>query len=296
MLQSYMHKKETSLEHSKICNDLLNYINENIQTDINIDTLSMEFSVSKFHLHRIFKEQMGKNIYETIKDIRLQKASNLLITNKYSTITQVASMCGYASQTSFIRAFKQRFNQTPKQWRNGGYKIYSNMILGTSKTASLAKVDFSHLQAKIVKTKPLKAYYIRQKGYNKKAKQTWQKLQAWIYTNDLKYYEQIGIYHDNPIITPLDDCHYVACVVTKEKLTNTSLPSFTIPPIVCAVFEVEGKYGDILNLIQWVYHNWLPNSGYETNTIPSYTVFQKNHFLEDDERFKVKYYVPISYV
>ena len=294
-----MHKKETSLEHSKICNNLLNFINENIQIDINIDNLAMEFSISKYHLHRIFKEQMGKNIYETITDIRLQKASNLLITNKYSTITQVASLCGYNSSVSFIRAFKQRFSQTPKQWRNGGYKIYSDMILGTSKTASLAKVDFSHLEAKIEKAPARKAYYIRQKGYNKNAKQTWQKMLAWIYTNDLKDYEQIGIYHDNPIITPLDDCHYVACVVPKEKqskLKNTSLPSFIIPSLVCAVFEVEGKYGDILNLIQWVYHTWLPNSGYETNTIPSYTIFERNHFLEDDERFKVKYYVPISYV
>jgi len=294
-----MHKKETSLEHSKICNNLLNFINENIQIDINIDNLAMEFSISKYHLHRIFKEQMGKNIYETITDIRLQKASNLLITNRYSTITQVASLCGYNSSVSFIRAFKQRFSQTPKQWRNGGYKIYSDMILGSSKTASLAKVDFSHLQAKIEKAPARKAYYIRQKGYNKNAKQTWQKMLAWIYTNDLKDYEQIGIYHDNPIITPLDDCHYVACVVPKEKqskLINTSLPNFTIPSLVCAVFEVEGKYGDILNLIQWVYHTWLPNSGYETNTIPSYTIFERNHFLEDDERFKVKYYVPISYV
>ena len=112
-----MHKKETNLKHSKIANDLMNYINENIQTDINIDYIAYELGISKFHLHKIFKEQMGTNIYETIKSIRLQKASNLLITNKYSTITEVASMCGYSSQTSFIRAFKERFEQTPKIWR-----------------------------------------------------------------------------------------------------------------------------------------------------------------------------------
>ncbi len=72
---------------------------------------------------------MGTNIYETIKSIRLQKASNLLITNQHSTITNIANMCGYSSQTSFIRAFKSRFNQTPKIWRNGGYKEYSNKII-----------------------------------------------------------------------------------------------------------------------------------------------------------------------
>jgi len=262
---SIMHKKQTLLTHSKIANDIMNYINEHIDTDINIDQLAFDFNISKFHLHRIFKEQMGTNIYETIKSIRLQKASNLLITNRYSTITEIASMCGYSSQTSFLRAFQQRFNQTPILWRNGGYKEYSNKILSSSQTASISQADFSYLNPKIVKTKSKRAYYIRQKGYNSNAIQTWQKLLAWVYTNNITQYEQIGIYHDNPIITPLDSCYYVACIVPKDnnKLSNTNLPYFDIYEGICATFEVEGKYGDILKLIQWVYHHWLPNSGFK---------------------------------
>jgi len=293
-----MHKKETTLLHSKLANNMMNYITNNIDTDINIDELSKDFDISKYHFHRIFKEQMGTNIYETIKSIRLQKASNLLITNKYSTITEVSNMCGYSSQTSFIRAFKARFEQTPKIWRNGGYKEYSNKILSSSQAASLSKANFSHLEPKIIKTKTKKAYYIRQKGYSQKAVQTWQKLMAWVYTNDIKNYEQIAVYHDNPIITPLEDCYYVTCIAVdkNEKLENTNLPSFDIHSILCATFEVEGKSGDILKLIQWVYHHWLPNSGFETTTVPSYTIFEENHFLNDDGKFKVKYYVPVRYV
>ena len=293
-----MHKKNTILNHSKLANNMMNYINENIHTDINIDMLAFQYNISKFHFHRIFKEQMGSNIYATIKSIRLQKASNLLITNKYSTITQVAMMCGYSSQTSFIRAFKQRFEQTPKTWRNGGYKLYSNKILKTSQTASLSNANFSHIEPKIIKTDKMKAYYIRQKGYNKEAQKTWQKLLAWVYTNNIEHYKQIGIYHDNPIITPLSDCLYVGCIVPLDDndLSNTNLPSFTINAGLCATFKVEGKYGDILKLIQWVYHIWLPSSGYETSTIPSYTIFEKNHFLSDDGLFKCTYYVPIKFV
>ncbi|HIP61039.1 MAG TPA: AraC family transcriptional regulator, partial [Sulfurovum sp.] len=69
-----MHKKETNLQHSKIANDAMNYITDYIETDINISELAAQFAVSKFHFHRIFKEQMGANVYETIKSIRLQKA------------------------------------------------------------------------------------------------------------------------------------------------------------------------------------------------------------------------------
>lgn len=294
-----MHRKQTNLLHSKISNDIMNYINNHIQTDINIDQLAYDFNISKYHLHRIFKEQMGSNIYETIKSIRLQKASNLLITNRFSTISEIAMMCGYSSQTSFIRAFKARFDQTPKHWRNGGYKLYSNKILSSSQTASLSSADFSYLEPKIVKSTRKTVYYIRQKGYNKDVVNIWQKLMAWVYTNDIKKYEQIGIYHDNPIITPLDQCSYVACIAIEDdiKLKNTSLPTFQIEKdVVCATFRVQGEYGDILKLIQWVYHQWLPNSGFETTTIPSYSVMHKSHFLSDDQKFDITYYVPIRYV
>ena len=64
-----MHRKETSLLHSKLANNMMNYITNNIDTDINIDEISKDFGISKYHFHRIFKEQMGTNIYETIKSI-----------------------------------------------------------------------------------------------------------------------------------------------------------------------------------------------------------------------------------
>jgi AraC family transcriptional regulator len=291
-------KKKTQLEHSQIANNMMYYIFKHIETPINMDELAQELGVSKFHLHRLFKKQMGSNIYESIKSIRLQKASNLLITNSSSTITEVANMCGYSSQTSFIRAFKERFAMTPKFWRKGGYKSYSNQILKSSTTASLSTADYSNLEPNIVKTKAQKAYYIRHKGYNKKIRQRWQKMMAWVYSNEIEEYEQIGIYHDNPIITPLDECFYISAIVIKEEknLENTSLPHFEIPAGIYATFEVEGRYGDILKLIQWAYHEWLPQSGYETTTHPSYTVLHKNHFLEEDGEFRVCYYLPIRLI
>ncbi len=115
-------KQETLDKNIKISNDLMFYFYKHIETDINIDELADHFKINKFYMHKIFKEVFGRNIYESIKSIRLQKASNLLLTNKYSTISKIANECGYSSQTSFIRAFKERFSMTPNKWRKGGYK------------------------------------------------------------------------------------------------------------------------------------------------------------------------------
>ncbi|XPV70425.1 MAG: AraC family transcriptional regulator [Halarcobacter sp.] len=286
-------KKNTLEKHTKLANNIMYYIYKYIDTDINLDELCIELDVSRFHMHRIFKEEFGQNIYETIKSIRLQKASLLLLTNKNSTITDIAKMCGYGSQAAFMRVFKQKFEMTPKQWRKGEYKKFTNDILIKSESASNALVDFSNLMPSILKMSPMKAYYIRHKGYGKSIRNTWQKLHTWLLCNNIENYTQLGLHHDNPTITPLDECRYNACIVVDDELKNETLPSFIIPGGVYARFDFEGKYGDILKFMHWVYFEWLINSGYETTTNPSYAIYKKNHFLDSDEKFIVSYYIPI---
>jgi AraC family transcriptional regulator len=257
-----------------------------------MDELAESYGVSKFYMHKIFKEIFGRNIYESINSIRLQKASNLLLINKYSTISEVAQACGYSSQTSFIRSFKERFSMTPKVWRNGGYLEYSNNIL-----KQLDEKSFDDLIPKIVKMPAMDAYYIRHNGYNGSIKQTWQKIQTWIYTNDLNSYEEIALFHDNPTVTPLNECQYVACVVNKDigVLKSDRLPKFKIAGGVYAKFELSGEEGDLLRFIKWLYHVWLPRNEYETTTKPPYAVYRKNKYLSDDKTFELDFYLSIKF-
>ena len=291
-------KKETLEKRVKIANDIMYYIYQYIDTDINLDSLSMDLNISKFYMHRIFKEEFGKNIYESIKSIRLQKASNLLITNRYSTITQIASMCGYSSQTSFIRAFKQRFNCTPKKWKQDGYKEYSKEVLDSTIDSIRLNIYNFNIEPKIVKMPKQKAYYIRHEGYDESIKRTWQKLYTWVLTKGIKNYKQIGLHHDNPVITPLEKCQYIACIVLDDdnEVLESTLPTFSIPEGIYAKFHLEGEFGDALKFMRWLYHTWLLNSGYETKTTPSYTIYEKNHFLEDNGKFILDFYLPISYI
>lgn len=290
-------KKETLQKRTKLANDIMYYIYTHIETHIDIEELSETFEVSKFHMHRVFKEAFGKNIYETIKSIRLQKAASLLLTNKYSTISSVANECGYSSQSSFIKVFKERFGMTPKSWRNEGHKSYSQEILKQSKSAMRSRAVFSDLQPTIVKMSPIESYYIRNQGYNINVKETWQKMQTWILSNGIENATQIALLHDNPTITPLAECQYVACVAVLEgqKVVSERLPKFEISGGVYAKFDLQGKQGDKLRFIHWVYHEWLVKSEYETTTKPSYVVYRKNRYLSEDETFDISFYISITY-
>lgn len=290
-------KKETIQKRISISNDLMHYIYKHIDTDINLDELAETFSISKFHMHKIFKEIFGRNIYETIKSIRLQKASSLLLTNSSSTISSISLDCGYSSQTSFMRAFKKRFSMTPKEWRRGGDKLYSKRLLISSPYASCSTASFENITPTFVKMPVIDAYYIRHTAYEKNIRSAWQKLQVWLLSSDIKEYTLISLFHDNPAVTPLEECQHVACVSVKEELKDldkNTLPQLYISQGVYAKFDLEGKRGDILKFINWIYHEWLPKSDYVTTIRPPYAIYRKHHHLSDDERFDISFYLPVT--
>jgi len=288
-------KRTTFERKTNIANDLMYYIYTHIDTDINLDELAHTFSINKFYMHKIFKEIFGFNIYESIKSIRLQKASTLLLTNHYSTISEIALECGYSSQTSFIRAFKERFLMTPKQWRKGGYRVYSQQLIDDSTYTKMSTKTFENMVPTVVKMPQMRAYYIRHRGYEEKIRETWQKIHAWIFSHDIENYTMISLFHDNPAVTPLSDCQHVACIVLDDtfETMDTKLPQFNISKGVYAKFDVEGKRGDLIQFIHWVYHEWLPKSDYETTTKPPYAIYRKNHHLCADGLFEMSFYLSI---
>ena len=290
-------KKETLEKRTKIANDIMYYIYTHIETNIDIEELSIDLEISKFHMHRVFKEIFGRNIYESIKSIRLQKASNLLLTNRYSTISSIVNSCGYSSQSSFIKIFKDRFGMSPKEWKNGGYKEYSNEIIKQSKFAMKSKANFDNITPTIVKMKAIESYYIRDRGYNKNIEETWQKLQTWVLTNNIKQYKRAALFHDNPTITPLDECQYIACIIVDDdkNIKSDRIPKFKIAEGVYAKFDLKVKNEDLLPFIQWVYHEWLPRSDYETTTKPSFAIYESVDFIKLDNEYDFSFYVSINY-
>ncbi|QDF29433.1 AraC family transcriptional regulator [Halarcobacter anaerophilus] len=281
-------KKDTKHARDDIINTTFYYIYKNLEYKITLDELAKLNHLSKYHYHRIIKEETGKTLFELIADERLKKAANLLITNKHSTISEIANKCGYISHSSFIKAFKLRYNYTPTQWRKGKFKEYSKELIEKFLTAK----DFSKIEPEIKVCKVIHCAYIRHNGYDKTIKKSWEKLKAIAYENGIKEYKQIALFHDNPVITPLKNCSYVACINVNKDFKAIS--TFDIPESLCAVFNLKGVYGDVLNFIRYVYHYWLPNSGYEAKTIPAYAIYHKNYFTTEQKDFDLDFYLPIN--
>ncbi|RXJ88479.1 AraC family transcriptional regulator [Arcobacter sp. CECT 8983] len=277
-------KKDTLKRHSQIANDVMHYIYRYISTDINLDELSMNLSISKFHMHRVFKEEFEQNIYETIKEVRLQKAASLLLTNKSSTISNIARNCGYSSQAAFIRVFKEMFKTTPKRWRNGEYK---EIFL----RKSLKKLD---IKPKILKFQSKKAYYIRHKGTKKEFDNSWEKLNTWILIKGYKNFNKINFFHDNLALKDFENSRFVSAIIFDEELVEDSFPYLTMPEQICARFSFSGSKTEFVDFIFWVYFDWLINSGYEANTEPSFIIYKNDSYLTNEGIIDLDFYLAIS--
>ena len=96
--------------------DLLDWIDNNLDSRLDIETESKRAGYSKWHLQRIFKEHTGYPIAEYIRAQKLQKSMERL-THSDEPILNVAIALGFDSQQSFNRSFKRQYGQAPGAWR-----------------------------------------------------------------------------------------------------------------------------------------------------------------------------------
>ena len=92
--------------------DILYYINEHITDDLTIDHIADTFYVSKYYMMRLFKQETGYTIGTYIAQKRLLLAKELLLSGVPST--QVCFDCGYKDYSTFSRAYRKLFGESPR--------------------------------------------------------------------------------------------------------------------------------------------------------------------------------------
>ena len=111
--QSYIQNKPTETA----CNKVLNYIQNNLEKQITLDSLASMVHLDKNYLVRLFKDTYGQTPINTLIDMRMERACDL-ITNTSLSISHIATSCGYTSPSYFTAEYKKRFGVTPVQQRN----------------------------------------------------------------------------------------------------------------------------------------------------------------------------------
>ena len=96
----------------KLDRNLIRYIEEHINEDLRLDTLSELFFVSKYHISHLFKDKMGISLHQYILKKRLAMSKDALINGRKPS--EVFREYGFSDYSVFYRAFVKEFGLSPQ--------------------------------------------------------------------------------------------------------------------------------------------------------------------------------------
>ena len=99
----------------------IEYMKNELSSEITLKSMAKHFSVSEEHLSRIFKKETGVGFSPYLSFLRMKKAEELLIHSSESRITEIAYACGFSDSNYFSSQFKKVHGISPKKFqKNGG--------------------------------------------------------------------------------------------------------------------------------------------------------------------------------
>jgi AraC-like DNA-binding protein len=103
------------IAHSKI------FIDNNHEKPLNLNEISREACMSKFHYLRLFKTIYNKTPHQYLLEKKIDKAKELLKND--APVTDVCFHLGFESTTSFSRLFKNFTGQSPRDYKRKIFQI-----------------------------------------------------------------------------------------------------------------------------------------------------------------------------
>lgn len=95
--------------------EMITYMYENYQT-VTLTSLAEQFHYNESYLSRMFHDQTGKTFSQALKEYRLSKAEELLLTTDWK-LDRICDKIGYKDTRQFIRSFRELYGDTPEKYR-----------------------------------------------------------------------------------------------------------------------------------------------------------------------------------
>ena len=109
---------------NKAIEKAINYIKSNLSSELSLEKVANEIKFSPSYFHKLFKASTGKPLHQYIEALRIEKATNFLITTEM-TLTEIAYECGFSSQSYFSYTFKRHTGMTPRVYARKIVEAYN---------------------------------------------------------------------------------------------------------------------------------------------------------------------------
>ncbi len=290
------------MEWPERMNAVIDYIEDNLVADIDIEKAADIACCSTYHLQRIFLAVNGLSMAEYIRRRRLTLAAGEILTND-ARIIDIALKYGYNSPDSFTRAFRNLHGVNPRAARESGVQLVAfprihfriTLTGGADMDYKIIEKPAFEIIAKTERTLPDKIM----NGVI--TPETWEKFwwDVWETFNRENRYEYLQkLTGGKPgqitgadflgITTLSDNMEEFSYAIGFES-NGIDLPEgyelIRIPAASWAVFDSRGVLpGAIHDLEDRVFIEWFPSTGYEHDNKPELEVYLPGDRSSEDYR------------
>lgn len=104
------------LKPDQLLDQVNTYIDANMHRTFHVKEMARDFYTEYTHFSRSFCAKYGVHLQQYIKQRRVDRVKELL-TNTNTSVTKIASMCGFANLTTMERSFKALEGMSPRRYR-----------------------------------------------------------------------------------------------------------------------------------------------------------------------------------
>lgn len=256
-------------------NDALNYIEDNLTSEMDYDALARVAACSSYHFSRLFSSVTGVPFSEYIRRRRLTLAAIELQAGE-PKIIDLALKYGYDSPDAFCRAFKSLHGMTPSRAKEQGSSLkffpkLSIHIQIAGVTEMEYRIEALDFELKLVgkgKTVKTKSAFRQIPGlWNQAKKDGFQQRLidlSWEHPQ-CRLEGLLGVCGSESSIRTEEFEYFMGVRYQGEVPEGWS--SLTLPPATWAVFP------NVVEAWKRLYTDWVPNSGYELADLPCIECF-----------------------
>ncbi|MEG2788618.1 MAG: helix-turn-helix domain-containing protein, partial [Romboutsia sp.] len=113
-IQTKLEQADESI--SPVILKLLQYIEENYKSDLNLKEISDKLNINAIYLGQLFQRETGILFSDYINNFRVNKAKKLLLDTSLKA-SEIGILVGYTNKNYFYRKFKNIAGITPSEWR-----------------------------------------------------------------------------------------------------------------------------------------------------------------------------------
>jgi len=255
---------------------VLDHIDQHLDGDLDLETVSRIAAFSKFHFHRQFTATFGLSAHRYVQLARMKRASSGLASKEGPSVTEIAMDAGYDSPDAFARAFRQRFGQSPSSFRKSPdwapwLAAFGPLEIARSK---LMQTTYTQDDVTIREMDPTPVAILEHRGDRAMLADTIERFIHWRKAAGLspETSSTFNIFRSER--TPQNPADYSMdlCVGTDRPIDANDgvMKAGVIPGGRCAVLRVDGASHNLEPAALYLYRDWLPASGEEARDFPIY--------------------------